>query len=403
MRFSAVLVLCLSATATSLQLPTWQVRTQTLAKAAAEVALAASLLATPLPSLATNEKVLTVDAGGDKAAAGWPVRQAIVDLPMTTPQLSRAALDVTRPAQALVLKPADRAPTGGVVFLHGFSQEPKNYASTLRSLAATGLEVVAPTTWLLDTVFTQIETAPGLLDAPGTLQTAIIIDGLRSLQLLQEDLPAGAPLSLVGHSMGGACSLVIPSLTTTPITSVFAASPAAEASSKTELNPYLAGDANDYDDLFKNYASKPNVVVVSAKNDQIVSPSSVAEVYDAALLAASPKLKGHVALQTGSHVGFEDSLRIRIPLFGRQITLFKTLDYFLYTRDALESLLGDFDLQKATTKILLAHLNAAYSKATDLADDIPLDQPVPDWNAVSLLATPKGSALADVLGNPLQA
>lgn len=85
-----------------------------------------------------------------------------------------------------------------------------------------------------------------------------------------------------------------------------------------------------------------------------------------------------------------------------KITLFNLLDYFLYTRDALESFLGDYDLQKTTTKILLAHLNTAFSKATDLANDIPLDEPVSDWDAVSVLSTPKGSALADVLGNPLQ-
>ena len=362
--------------------------------------LATLLVLSPLASHAEPvswQHTVYVDANGEESESGKAVMEGLLSLPPTTPELTKIKFTVTRPAKALVYKPGGE-PKGGVVFLHGFSQQPKNYETTLRALAASGLEVVAPETWVLDTVnpFVNVETTTFFDSPQAKLQTAVIIDGLRSLEFLaSENKPM--PLSLTGHSMGGACALVIPSLTTKDITSVFAMSPAAEASSTTILNPYLSDDIALYRDLFENYASKPKIALISAKKDLIVSPKSVANVYDQAPNSAI------LELQQGSHVGFEDSLKIRIPLGnGRTIKLFKALDYLIYGTDALQELFDlDYDLQRDTTKVLMAHLNTALSNADDTANDVTFDRPVKDWDQVSKLTT-KTNLFTTIFANPLQ-
>ena len=266
--------------------------------------------------------------------------------------------------------------------------------------------MVAPTTWLLDVVWpwVGVDKAPGVFSSrppgSGKLQTAIIIDGLRAMESLRQELP-GAPVSLVGHSMGGACAVVIPSLTTAEITSVFAMSPAASASQVTDLNPYLAGDVSTYPDLFKAYGSTPQLVLVSAEKDKIVPAESVRAVFEAAADSKVPSAL--VALQTGSHIGFEDKVNVYLPGFlGFNVgILFNVIDFLLYRADALQGLLGNFDTQLSTSKILVNRLNAAFSGGDLLADLIVFDEPVKDWGAESQLET-KDDKLKETLRNPLQ-
>jgi len=341
---------------------------------------------------------------------GFEITKSTIQLPSSTPPLvPPLTLKVDFKAEALVFQPALEAPKGGVVFLHGFSQKPRNYETTLRSLAAAGFKVVAPTTWLLDVVWpwVSVDTAPR--SPPGKLQTAIIIDGLRAMESLRQELPAGAPVSLVGHSMGGACALVIPSLTTAEIKSVFAMSPAAAVSQVTTLNPYLASDVSDYPKLFAAYGSTPQLVLVSAEKDLIVPAKTVLDVYKAA--ADSCKVPSAlVALQTGSHIGFEDKVKVYLPgglkiLFPEFIRnvgiLFNVIDFLLYQANALQGLLGNFDTQLSTSKVLVNRLNAAYSGGDDLADLIVFDEPVKDWGAESQVET-NDKGLKETLRNPLQ-
>ena len=368
------------------------------------------------PAAMMGPERITVDANGDIADKGFEITKSTIELPSSTPPLKPPlTLNIDRKAEALVFQPAEGTPKGGVVFLHGFSQKPKNYETTLRSLAAAGFKVIAPTTWLLGVVWpwVGVDKAPGLFSSSppgsGKLQTAIIIDGLRAMESLRQELPPGAPVSLVGHSMGGACALVIPSLTTAEITSVFAMSPVAAASplEVTEFNPYFAGDVSTYPDLFKAYGSTPpQLVLVSAEKDKIVPAETVRAVYDAAADNKVPSAL--VALQTGSHIGFEDKVNIDLPggsklkIKGVSVALlFNVIDFLLYRADALQGLLGNFNTQLSTSKVLVNRLNAAYSGGDDLADRIVFDEPVKDWGAESQLET-KDDELKETLRNPLQ-
>eukprot|EP00964_Phaeocystis_antarctica_P158786 scaffold129654_cov54-Phaeocystis_antarctica.AAC.2 len=346
---------------------------------------------------------ITVDANGDIADEGFEITKSTIELPSSTPPLTPPlTLNIERKAEALVFQPAEGTPKGGVVFLHGFSQKPRNYETTLCSLAAAGFKVVAPTTWLGDVVWPWVS-VDGYSGSspPGKLQSAIIVDGLRAMESLRQELP-GKPVSLVGHSMGGACAVVIPSLTTAEITSVFAMSPAASASQVTDLNPYLAGDVSTYPDLFKAYGSPPpQLVLVSAEKDKIVPAESVRAVYEKAADSKVPSAL--VALQTGSHIGFEDKVNVYLPGFlGFNVgILFNVIDFLLYRADALQGLLGNFDTQLSTSKILVNRLNAAFSGGDLLADLIVFDEPVKDWGAESKLST-KDDKLKETLRNPLQ-
>ena len=348
---------------------------------------------------------ITVDANGDIADKGFEITKSTIELPSSTPPLTPPLmLNIDRKAEALVYQPAEGTPKGGVVFLHGFSQKPKNYETTLCSLAAAGFKVVAPTTWLGDVVWPWVS-VDGYSGSspPGKLQSAIIVDGLRAMESLRQELP-GKPVSLVGHSMGGACALVIPSLTTAEITSVFTMSPAAAVSQVTDLNPYLAGDVSTYAELFKAYGSTPQLVLVSAEKDKIVPAETVRAVYDAAADSKVPSAL--IALQTGSHIGFEDKVNIDLPgglkIKGVSVALlFNVVDFLLYQANALQGLLGNFDTQLSTSKVLVNRLNAAYSGGDLLADLIVFDEPVKDWGAESQLDT-KDDKLKETLRNPLQ-
>ena len=358
------------------------------------------------PAAMMGPERITVDANGDIADKGFEITKSTIELPSSTPPLKPplTLLNIDRKAEALVFQPAEGTPKGGVVFLHGFSQKPRNYETTLRSLAAAGFKVVAPTTWLGDVVWPWVS-VDGYSGSspPGKLQSAIIVDGLRAMESLRQELP-GKPVSLVGHSMGGACAVVIPSLTTAEITSVFAMSPAAAASQVTDLNPYLAGDVSTYAELFKAYGSTPQLVLVSAEKDKIVPAETVRAVYDAAADSKVPSAL--IALQTGSHIGFEDKVNIDLPgglkIKGVSVALlFNVVDFLLYQANALQGLLGNFDTQLSTSKVLVNRLNAAYSGGDLLADLIVFDEPVKDWGAESQLDT-KDDKLKETLRNPLQ-
>ena len=360
------------------------------------------------PAVMMGPERITVDANGDIADEGFGVTKSTIELPSSTPPLKPPlTLDIDRKAEALVFQPAEGTPKGGVVFLHGFSQKPKNYETTLRSLAAAGFKVVAPTTWLFGVVWPWVSVDKAPRSPPGKLQTAIIVDGLRAMESLRQELP-GAPVSLVGHSMGGACALVIPSLTTADITSVFAMSPAASASQVTTLNPYLSSSVSDYPKLFMAYASTPHLVLVSAEKDLIVPAKSVRDVYEKAAESKVPSAL--VELQTGSHIGFEDKVKVYLPKFLAVFfpaawasvgILFNVIDFLVYRANALQGLLGNFDTQLSTSKVLVNRLNAAYSGGDLLADLIVFEEPVKDWGAESQLDT-NDKGLKETLRDPLQ-
>lgn len=347
------------------------------------------------------------------------VKESEVQLPTgegATPSLELEQKDIEREARALVLEPEGGA-TSAVVFLHGFSQQPKNYISTLRAMAASGTKVVAPTTGLLDVVlpWVKVETATNPFDFPGKLQTAITIDGLRSIKMLQDQ--GFTDIALCGHSMGGACSLVIPSILdkTTELTAIFAMSPASNLQ-RTELNPYLrtgGGLSGDLDvdsavELFEKYDTKPKVTLMSAANDRIVRAKQVEQLYGA--LRASEKMRDSgtlLALKSGSHIGFEDSLDVRLPDYDilpvKKIKLFfNFIDLLIYRFDVFDFVLGNLDLQLQTAKICIYKLLAGFNGAEDLSAAVKLDDTVDNWGDV-LSVDAASDELKQTFAFPLQA
>ena len=85
------------------------------------------------------------------AAAGSvrPAEVQVLELPRGAPAgdlpafCARAAVEVYRPASGL------GSAAGLAFFMHGFSQDPQAYASTLEAIAAEGAVVLAPTVNML--------------------------------------------------------------------------------------------------------------------------------------------------------------------------------------------------------------------------------------------------------------
>ena len=95
-------------------------------------------------------------------------------------------------------------------------------------------------------------------------------------------------------------------------------------------------------------------------------------------------------------------MKILFPEFIRNVgILFNVIDFLLYQANALQGLLGNFDTQLSTSKVLVNRLNAAYSGGDDLADLIVFDEPVKDWGAESQVET-NDKGLKETLRNPLQ-
>eukprot|EP00171_Calliarthron_tuberculosum_P015107 IDg15107t1 len=80
------------------------------------------------------------------------VSVTFIELPPT--YLQSIDIRTDRKAEAVVYAPGDVlddvTEVPAIVFMHGFSQRPRNYESTLRMIAAQGYMVLAPRVWLMD-------------------------------------------------------------------------------------------------------------------------------------------------------------------------------------------------------------------------------------------------------------
>lgn len=297
---------------------------------------------------------------------------------------------------------------------HGFSQKPRNTQSTLRTLAAAGLAVIAPAVWLPDTAppWVSIETTRWWTSPPARLQTALTIDMLRAAELARG--LGLTRLSLLGHSMGGALALVVADLLLAAdraaggadgggvaLDAVIGLAPAAGPLQLTAVNPLLSLDARDGAaravDFFRRWAPgggggggggaapPPALLLVSAPRDRIVRPASVAALLTAARQSGSVPRGAHVTLASGAHTGFEDSLQINLRLLPLVDTLlFAFLDLLVFRWDVFELLTGDFDAQLRDTKALLVAWLTG-----DVVGDRSLYEDVPEGATIDSMYTPE--------------
>ena len=302
------------------------------------------------------------------------IAECFIDLPKQ--RVEQLDLETQREAQAVIYARESLVDSffpespKVIVFLHGFSQRPRNYASTLRFLAANGNIVIAPRVWLFDTAFANIEGAKlegkWFASQPAKLQTALLIDTIRCVKWAVDNLSA-RNVTLLGHSMGGAMALVAAQALGNLASSVAALAPAVGPTEITPVNKYLSvndGDIKQFASLFENIP----VVFAHGENDGIVKQRDVNQLFDAFDNADRPDIVGDVDIVNGTHVGFEDTLDVDLPILKRIDWLFfKLIDFIVF---GLFDLLSQGKEQQLeyTKQLLLAWLESTTVASPTLAD-----------------------------------
>ena len=306
-----------------------------------------------------------IPSSNNKAAVIENIAECFIDLPkQKVPELD---LETQREAQAVIyareslVDSSFRNEPEVVVFLHGFSQRPRNYASMLRFLAAQGYVVIAPRVWLFDTAFATVEGAKPVgkwfASQPAKLQAAVLIDTIRCVKWAVDNLSV-KNVALLGHSMGAAMALVAAQALGTRVTSVATLAPAVGPTEVTPVNPLLSlkhGDIHKFAAMFENIP----VLLVHGMKDKIVKQRDVNQLFDAFHNADRPDIIGDVDVLNGSHVGFEDTLDVDLPILRRLDWLFfKLVDFFVFGLFDLFSQ-GKQDQLKYTKQVLLAWLESS--------------------------------------------
>ncbi|CAN8065682.1 unnamed protein product [Agarophyton chilense] len=304
------------------------------------------------PSRLTDVKYVEIDSTTGYLATSQTSNKTVIQqgtltlpygdvayLPVSTKRTSYAAVY----GREDVLSNPDLSTTTFIVFAHGFSQRPRNYSSLLRLLAAQGYVIVAPRTWIFSILFTKIETLSCFASPPAKLQTALLIDSARSLQVAEEYTSA---IHLLGHSMGGAMMLSFAGRVGTNIRSVALMAPDAYDSVITELNQTVSLKAKDGLERMSKLAEvmAVNLMLLHGKKDYIVCSCEMEQILSVFIREA---VTGWAELIKGTHLGFEDSLKVDIPIieyfdilfFGIiDMIVFGSLDIFgLDTKEQLQS------------------------------------------------------------------
>lgn len=248
-----------------------------------------------------------------------------------------------------------------VIFGHGFSQRPANYASTLSRIAVLGYIVIAPRVWIFDILGEWM--SAGLFNVltqmPQRLQNALLIDIARTVQMVQR---CGArQVHLVGHSMGGALALAYGRyVPPTGLQSMTMLAPAVKASVETTLNPIFNG--KNMDNITKDDVPPVPMLFLQGSRDIIVHRRDTKKIYEE--IKAKQEPTGYAKLQGGTHIGFEDKLTVDVPILVILDQLFFLfLDFLIFRADFL---CIDTKEQLETTKSLLE----AFLRAVDDKEDI---------------------------------
>lgn len=337
----------------------------------------------PPPAAFEKRQVVRVNpltGYSDGAKGSVSIADVFVGLPPQRVQGLDIDITTERPAQAVIYGLESDFDSNFsrslpvVVFLHGFSQRPRNYESTLRLLAAQGYLVIAPRTWLFDVAFpwTRIEGAarPGqcvwCVSSAAKLQSALLVDALRCVSWAKDNLPnAPGAVSLLGHSMGGAIALVAArALGSTKVASVATLAPAVVGTAVTEINPLLSWDDGDVAEFVSSYGAT-RTFIASGKGDRVVKFSDTQRLFDFFRWnRAAGDTEGLCEIVPGSHIGFEDSLRVDVGFLKVLDTLlFKLIDVLVFR--ILEGVLDTDDQLELTKQLLLVWLSQAGNTGTD--------------------------------------
>lgn len=242
-----------------------------------------------------------------------------------------------------------------VVFAHGFSQRPDNYASTLLRLAEEGYVIVAPRVWFASVIapWARVETQGVFAPLPRKLQTALLIDVARCVQIATDG--GAKAVHLLGHSMGAAMMLAYARFPPRGVLeSVALLAPAVKDSSVSELNPYVTigegGDVSGIEKLAKEIEDV-RIIALQGKRDGIVDADDTGLVM--AALKNREALTGLLYLEDGTHVGFEDQLDVRLNLPFLVLLerfVFRILDFLIYVVNVFDI---DAEEQQVLTKLVL--------------------------------------------------
>ncbi|KAK9840966.1 hypothetical protein WJX81_003023 [Elliptochloris bilobata] len=260
-----------------------------------------------------------------------------------------------------------------IIFGHGFSQPVRVYMGTVRRLARElGAIIIAPYTSLAVALpWAKVEGAGsgplGNLTAspPAKMQAALIVDMMRAAGYLEQTGVPGVALGpklLVGHSLGGACS-VANAATITGVLGAAVMAPAVEKMADTPINPNIHLDndllGNSYRaavQFFKDdFPDNAKLYIIAGDQDQIVDPLQIAVLFTAARTAVTADKMADIELFTvpGSHIGFEDKLGLEIEGGFFLQLLFRIVNFLVYRKEILSGLLGDPNKQLAATRYVL--------------------------------------------------
>lgn len=272
----------------------------------------------------TRRKKVTIDPStGAPVPASTPgavaIEQAFVTLPYGP--VSRLNVVAFRSSKAVLFGlPGvldNLSGSRAIVFAHGFSQRPRNYGKLLRLLASQGFIVAAPLVWLFDVVWpwTFVEGTGPLACPPTKLQTAVLVDTARTMDLLREQGVLG--MHLTGHSMGGAMALSYAGRSPELLKSITLLAPAVGPTVLTKLNQTVALNETDGLERMEELARElPDVdmLLLHGARDAIVPSRDMDET-----MSALKERKGRTGLgsiERGTHVGFEDKLEVDLPFFS---------------------------------------------------------------------------------------
>lgn len=228
--------------------------------------------------------------------------------------------------KADVILPEDGEVKGMAFFMHGFSQYPKAYRETLKTVADEAkIGIVAVLTGTISDiviggVLKERESPQYLLQKYVSADTAQCIQmvkgGDESFSSL--GIPSDTPKGLIGHSMGGALCYYVASLCKDDINYVFTMAP---VPGEPEFAPKHAIKTK-----------VPNHSMNLAGNWDLIGRAGKVEQITKQCNEKMPGSSIYVEINRGVHTGFEDTLVLfNLKLSTARSLVFKILDYSNFT------------------------------------------------------------------------
>lgn len=278
-----------------------------------------------------------------------PVRETSVALPMGrvpfldnvhTTRKARALLMYSSPSEMEVSPTEIMCGADVLIFMHGFSQHPRNYRTLLYSLVQDHEHryvIIAPVVSISDVLlpWQRVETTNTWASLASKLQSVVVVDAARATQLAFE---AGASrIHILGHSLGGMAALALAAQAPSAFSSVIALAPAVHPSVNTHVNQMVTSEAfaNGLHEFCARTKTLP-ILLVHGENDGIVRASESQEVFHAISNHADRAVSIFAMIHNGTHIGMEDCLKVHVhvpPLNLITKAVFALVDFFLFHKD----------------------------------------------------------------------